>query len=134
MKPSPNACQSTPSWRPIFSSPTFQSPDLMNCTTATFQPRATPRIIIPNADDDLPLPLPVLTQDERVGAAQPVGAGVVGGDGGCLFGVLVAVVGGIVVGHELGERTHTAVRCRTVADAAKSGEIPALSRNGGSPV
>src|SRR4051794_4840312 len=33
----------------------------MNCTTATRQPRAHARPITPNADDDLPLPSPVLS-------------------------------------------------------------------------
>ncbi len=33
---------------------------------------------MPNADDDLPLPLPVLTHDQRVGAAQSVGSWILG--------------------------------------------------------
>src|SRR3954453_18543313 len=33
----------------------------MNCTTATRQPRAHARPITPKADDDLPLPSPVLS-------------------------------------------------------------------------
>ena len=42
-------------------------------------------------------------------------------------------VGGGFVGHESGERTQRQLRCRTVAVAAKFGENPTLSRNGGPP-
>ena len=75
MNPSPNAYQSTPSWRPIFSSPTFQSPLLTNWTTATFQSRATARSITPNAAELLPLPLPVLTSTSEGAERSPSGRG-----------------------------------------------------------
>ena len=110
--------QSTPSWRPTFSSPTFQSPLLTNCSTATCQPRATPRTITPNAAELLPLPLPVLTttSDGRPGAA--VGAGILGRR-------LSVIVAGV---YARGLRA--AIVPRRSQDPAKSGENPALTRNG----
>ena len=75
MNPSPNAYQSTPSWRPTFSSPTFQSPLLTNWTTATFQSRATARNITPNAAELFPLPLPVLTSTSEGAERSPSGRG-----------------------------------------------------------
>ena len=75
VNPSPNEYQSTPSSRPSFSSPTFQSPDLMNCTTATDHPRAIALTITPNAADDLPLPSPVLISTSDGAPCSPSGRG-----------------------------------------------------------
>src|SRR5690606_34333090 len=86
VNPSPRANQSTPSWRAIFSSPTFQSPDLRNWTTATFQPRARARSIVPKAAVDLPLPSPVLTMI-REGARRVAGGG--GSVGGSWTGSVI---------------------------------------------
>src|SRR5205085_1915197 len=43
--------------------------------TATFQPRATPRIIVPSAAVLLPLPLPVLTRPSESTWRRPPGRG-----------------------------------------------------------
>src|SRR3954447_11010973 len=48
-----------PRWSASLRSPVFHFPPLTNCTTPTVQPRAQPRAITPNADDDLPFPWPV---------------------------------------------------------------------------
>jgi len=61
VNPSPAECHATPRPRQVFSSPVFQSPLLRNCTTATGQPWATARRIVPKAAVDLPLPSPVFT-------------------------------------------------------------------------
>src|SRR4029077_13193343 len=61
VKPSPIVHHSTPSRIAASRSPTFQLPDLMNCTTQTFHPRETARSIVPKAAVDFPLPSPVLT-------------------------------------------------------------------------
>ena len=79
VKPSPNAHQSTPNRRPIFSSPTFQSPDLRNCTTATFHPREMARSIVPKAAVLLPLPWPVLIRTRDGARFDPGGGPSVGG-------------------------------------------------------
>ncbi len=79
VNPSPSAHQSTPRLRPIFSSPTFQSPDLRNCTTDTFHPRATARSIVPNAAVDFPFPSPVLTMTSEGSRSVPGSGGDVGG-------------------------------------------------------
>ena len=55
------------------SSPTCHSPDFKNCTTATFQPRATARITTPNAELDLPLPSPVFTTTTDGRDPKPLG-------------------------------------------------------------
>src|SRR5690554_3853063 len=79
VNPSPRANQSTPSCRAIFSSPTFHSPDFRNWITATFQPRASARIIVPNAAVDLPFPSPVLTITKEGARRVAGGGGSVGG-------------------------------------------------------
>src|SRR5690606_20369143 len=79
VNPSPMANQSTPSWRAIFSSPTFQSPDFRNCTTATRHPRASARIMVPKAAVDFPLPSPVLTITRDGARRVAAGGGSVGG-------------------------------------------------------
>ena len=61
VKPSPIDHQSTPSCRQTFSSPVCHLPDFRNWTTATGQPRPTPRITTPIAAVVLPLPGPVFT-------------------------------------------------------------------------
>src|SRR3954470_1274758 len=61
VNPSPSECHSMPRWSASLRSPVFQLPLFRNWTTPTVQPRAQPRPITPNADDDLPLPSPVLT-------------------------------------------------------------------------
>src|SRR3546814_19583867 len=59
---SPTANQSTPRRsRHASASPPGHAPDFRNCTTATCQSRATPRLTTPKADDDFPLPSPVFT-------------------------------------------------------------------------
>src|ERR1700720_421612 len=61
VKPSPIVSHSMPRLVAAFSSPTFHFPDLTNWMTLTFQPRAAPRIAVPKAAVDLPLPSPVFT-------------------------------------------------------------------------
>ncbi len=55
------------------SSPTCQSPDFRNWTTATFHSRAMARIMMPNAAVDLPFPSPVLTTTTERAARAPSG-------------------------------------------------------------
>ena len=66
VKPSPSVCHSMPRWSASLRSPVFHLPPLTNCTTPTVQPRAQPRPITPKADDDLPLPWPVFSDDPRL--------------------------------------------------------------------
>src|SRR3954447_21351373 len=75
VNPSPSECHSTPSCRPIFSSPTFHSPLFTNCKTTTGQPIATDRSITPNAALLLPLPSPALTSTNELTRAKPSGRG-----------------------------------------------------------
>src|SRR4051794_31739718 len=75
VNPSPSECHSTPSCRPIFSSPTFHSPLFTNCKTTTGQPMATDRSFTPNAALLLPLPSPVLTSNNELTRAKPSGRG-----------------------------------------------------------
>src|SRR5262245_39498164 len=62
VKLSPRVCHSMPRWSASLRSPTFHFSLLMNCTTATVQPRAHARFITPNAAELLPLPVPVFTR------------------------------------------------------------------------
>src|SRR5262249_17786540 len=88
VNPSPPFSQSTPSWRPTFSSPTFHLSDLMNWTTHTRQPRATPRITTPKAAVDLPLPSPVLTSTSDRGRTFGGGGGFGGSTPGRRAGLI----------------------------------------------
>ena len=126
VNPSPNAYQSTPSWRPTFSSPVFQLPDLMNCTTATFHPRPTARTIMPNADDDLPLPLPVFTTTSDSARRNPSGRGSSVGASSTASRSSSALM-------RLGSVRPDRYDVELSVDAANFGENPRLSRNGGFP-
>src|SRR5262245_46459108 len=65
VKPSPRVCHSMPRWSASLRSPAFHFSLLMNCTTATDQPRAHARPITPKAAELLPFPVPVLTSNRE---------------------------------------------------------------------
>src|SRR5579862_7513865 len=60
VNPSPIVDHSMPRCSASLRSPTFHFPLFTNCTTPTVQPRAQALPMTPNAEDDLPLPSPVL--------------------------------------------------------------------------